>query len=148
VTVAEALQGVTRLFLDTGPVIYYVERNPAYTALVDDIFDRIDRGTLSAATSPVTLAECLVMPIRQGLSQAEQDFIDLIVSGVNVSFVALDDAIARRAAQLRAGYNLTLADAFQVGAALAAGCDALLTNDLLLKRVQELPVLVLDELQP
>jgi predicted nucleic acid-binding protein len=142
-----ALQGVARLFLDTAPVIYYVERNPAYTALVDDIFDRIDAGTLSGVTSPITLAECLVMPIRQGLAQVQQDFSDVIVSGANVVFVVLDEAIARQAADLRARYQLALADAFQIAAALAAGSGAFLTNDHHLKRVRELPVLVLGELE-
>jgi hypothetical protein len=35
----------------------------------------------------------------------------------------------------------------KVAAALAAGCNAFLTNDLGLKRVTELPILVLDELE-
>ena len=40
--------------------IYYVEQNPAHTAVVDPIFDRLDAGALQAVTSPITLAECLV----------------------------------------------------------------------------------------
>lgn len=145
--IAAALQGVARLFLDTAPVIYYVERNPAYTALVDDIFDRIDAGTLQSITSPITLAECLVAPIRQGLTQAQQDFTDLIVSGANVAFLTLDAPMANRAADLRARYNLGLLDAFQVSIALAGGANAFLTNDRLLSRVQELPMLILDDLE-
>ena len=145
--IADALRAVRLLFLDTAPVIYYVERNPAYAARVDDIFDRIDAGNPRAVTSAVTLAECLVHPFSQGLTQAQQDFTDLIVAGANVTFMTLDAAIARRAAELRAHYGLTLGDAFQVAAALAAGCDALLTNDLALKRVTELTILVLDELE-
>jgi len=39
---AEALHQVKRLFLDTAPVIYYVEKNPRYLAVVAPIFDRID----------------------------------------------------------------------------------------------------------
>jgi predicted nucleic acid-binding protein len=142
-----ALQGVTRLFLDTAPVIYYVERNPAYAALVDDIFDRIDAGTLHAVTSPVTLAECLVVPLRQGLRQAQQDFTDLVVSGANVTFSNLDAAAAQQAADLRARYNLGLLDALQFATALGSGCNAFLTNDRMLRRVRELPVLVLDDLE-
>jgi predicted nucleic acid-binding protein len=148
VTVSDALRGVTRLFLDTAPVIYFVERNPTYTTRVDQIFDRIDAGTLPAVASPITLAECLVMPIRQGLIQAQQDFTDVVVSGANVTFVVLADATARSAAELRARYNLGLADAFQVAAGLAAGCDGLLTNDATLRRVQELRIIVLDDLEP
>ena len=29
-SIENSLQGVTRLFLDTAPVVYYVERNPTY----------------------------------------------------------------------------------------------------------------------
>lgn len=145
--IAVALQGIRQLFLDTASVIYFVERNPTYTDRVDDIFNRIDAGTLQAVTSPITLAECLVVPIRQRLTQAQQDFSDLIVSGANVTFLTPDDAIARRAADLRARYNLGIADAFQVAAALAGGCDAFLTNDRMLQRVQELTILVLDDLE-
>jgi predicted nucleic acid-binding protein len=147
VKVAVARQGVASLFLDTAPIIYYVERNPAYAPLVDDIFDRIDAGTLQAFTSPVTLGECLVVPIRQGLSQVQRDFTDLIVSGANVSFLTLDAAAAQQAAVLRSRYNLGLLDAFQIAVALAAGSNVFLTNDRALVRVQELPILVLDDLE-
>jgi predicted nucleic acid-binding protein len=147
VKISVALQGVARLFLDTAPVINYVERHPTFAAVADEVFDRIDAASLHAVTSPITLAECLVAPIRLGLTQVQQNFADLIVSGANVTFIPLDAAVARRAAELRVNYNLTLADALQVAAALAAGCDALLTNDLSLKRVREIPVLVLSELE-
>jgi len=147
VKLAEALRNVTRLFLDTAPVIYYVERHPRYAPLVDEIFGRIDDGLLPAVTSPVTLAECLVVPCRLGDVKVQQDFVDLVVRGKGVTFLPIGDAIARRAAELRARYNLRLTDAFQVAAALAAGCDAFLTNDDGLKRVKELTILVLSELE-
>jgi predicted nucleic acid-binding protein len=147
VKIADALQGISRLFLDTAPVIYFVERHPRYAALADEIFDRIDAGTLPAVTSPITLAECLVLPCRNGQVDVQQDFSDLITQGQGISFVRLDAGIGRRSAELRAKYNLSLTDALQVGTALAAGCDALLTNDKGLKRVHELTILVLDELE-
>jgi predicted nucleic acid-binding protein len=43
--------------------------------------------------------------------------------------------------------NFTLTDAFQVAAAIAADCDAFLTNDVTLIRVVELNVIVLDEVE-
>jgi predicted nucleic acid-binding protein len=147
VKLVDALRGVTRLFLDTAPVIYFVERNPSYTALVSAIFDQIDNGTLTAVTSPVTLAECLVAPYRLGLMGLQDDFFNVIVYGAHTLFVPLDQEQARQAAELRARYNLTLPDALQVAAALGAGCDAFLTNDTTLRRVTELHVLVVDELE-
>ena len=145
--VAQAIQGVSRLFLDTAPVIYYVERNPTYSARADQIFDSIDAGILRGVTSPITLAESLIGPIRQGVAQVQQSFFDLMVSGANMVFVALDHSIGQRAAELRVQYNLGMSDAFQIAAALSAGCGAFLTNDLALKRVRQLPILVLDELE-
>lgn len=145
-TISDALDGVSRLFLDTAPVIYFVERNPAYLDLVSAAFRYVDQGTLSAVTSPVTLAECLVHPIRQQNTLLQQDFIDLITAGNNTEFLVIDQNIAQKAAQLRARYNLLLPDAFQAATALAAGCDVFLTNDRGLQRVAELRVLVLDDL--
>ena len=59
-TLADALRGVSLLFLNTAPVIYQVEQNPAYSALAGAVFQEIDTGRVGAVTSPVTLAECLV----------------------------------------------------------------------------------------
>jgi predicted nucleic acid-binding protein len=146
VTIEESLQGVTRLFLDTAPVIYFVERNLQYLATVREVFNRIRDGLLIAVTSPVTLAECLIYPYRLGQTQLEQDFIDTLVNGNNTLFVPIaDPIIAIQAAQIRARYNLQLPDAFQIAVALAAGCEALLTNDASFRRVIELRVLVLDD---
>lgn len=145
--IVDSLQSVTRLFLDTAPIIYYVEKNPHYLARVEVVFDHLDNGSLTAVTSPVTLAECLVTPYRLGLAQLQRDFFDLIVYGSNTIFFPIDHEQARQAAELRARYNLTLSDSLQIAAAQAAGCEAFLTNDTLLKRVAELRVLVLDELE-
>lgn len=79
--VDDALKGVTHLFVDTAPVIYFVEKNPTYSALVKGIFDQVDAGVLMAVVSPVTLAECLVIPYRAGQKRLQQDFLDLLVRG-------------------------------------------------------------------
>ena len=146
--ISQALHGVTRIFLDTAPVIYFVEKNERYSSLVQTVFDRVDDGALRAVTSPVTLAECLVHPYRRELAQLQQDFFDLVVNGENTGFMPIDEVIAQRAAQLRARYNLVLDDAFQIAVALVAQCDAFLTNDTTLKRVTELKVIALDEVEP
>ena len=59
-SLSERLRSVNRLFLDTAPVIYFIEENPRYLAQVQPVFDRIDSGSLIAITSPITLSECLV----------------------------------------------------------------------------------------
>ncbi len=64
----ERLDNVQRIFLDTAPVIYYVEKNKDYFSLVEVVFNKIDSGPLTAITSPITLAECLVHPYRLGMT--------------------------------------------------------------------------------
>jgi len=142
-----ALLGVTRIFLDSAPVIYLVERNPARLILMMEIFRRIAAGTPEAYTSPVTLAECLIAPLRLGQVQLQQDFTDLILEGENTTFVEISAVLGRRAAEVRAQYNLTLPDAIQVAVALQSGCEAILTNDVHLQRVAELGVVLVDELE-
>ncbi len=146
-TISEALRGVGTLFIDSAPVIYFVENHPRYFPLVKVVFEGLDNGLFIAVTSPIPLAECLVGSVRRGLDELTQAFWDLLVHHHQVNFVPLDAPVARSAAELRARYNLTLPDAFQVAVALKAGCDALLTNDAIFKRVRELKVLLLDELE-
>ncbi len=145
-TVAEALWEVTSLFLDTAPVIYYVEQNPAYTKRVNDIFDRIDAGALLAVSSSITLAETLVIPHRRGEIQLQQDYFDLLVLGLHAVFISPGPREAQQAAEIRARYNLSLTDAFQIACALSAGCDALLTNDHHFRQVTELQIIILSDL--
>ena len=142
-----ALQQVNRLFLDSAPVIYYIDMNPAYFAVIDGVFDWIESNSIRVVTSPVTLAECLVLPIRQNNRPQQQLFIDIITAQDTADFVEITSAIARNAAEIRARYNLQLPDAFQIATALEAGCEAFLTNDVQLKRVTELKVLVVSELE-
>ena len=142
-----AFQNVSRVFLDTAPVIYYVEKNPKYFDVVNRIFEGIDAGEWEAITTPVTLAESLVVPCRQGQTKLQKDFSDLIARGANTTCLSIDAFIGREAAKLRAKYNLTLTDAIQAAAALQGGCDAFLTNDRDLRKVGELVVLVLDDLE-
>ena len=146
IKIAAALANVRELFLDTAPIIYHVEGNLAYQPLTDQVFQTIRAGTLSAVTSPITLSECLVHPYRRSDMALAQKFRNVITAGVNTRYVGVD-AVAERAAEIRAHYNLKLADSFQVAAAIAAGCDAFLTNDTALKRVNGITILALDELE-
>jgi hypothetical protein len=72
----QAFDSVNRIFLDTAPVIYYVEQNPHYSAIANRIFDDLieENETLLAVASPITLAECLILPLRQEQAELQQDF--------------------------------------------------------------------------
>jgi predicted nucleic acid-binding protein len=126
---------------------HFIEANQAYDDRVTAIFQLITDGLIVGATSVVTLAEVLVHPLLQQNAALEQQYRDLLLNGDNLDLLPIDAAIAERAAQLRARHNLRTPDALQIAAALAAGCQAFLTNDRTLDRVDEIDVLVLDDLE-
>ncbi len=144
---SEALSGVSCLGIDTAPFIYFVERHPDYLDLMRAVIRRIDAGELKAVSSVVTLAEVLTQPLRLGNLLLAQKYRDVLYRSRNFRLVPIDATIAELAADLRARYNLRTPDALQLAAAIRAGCDAFLTNDVTLKKVAELKVLVLSELR-
>lgn len=140
------LNGMRRVFLDSAPVIYYVERHPIYSSILEPIFSRFEAGDLVAVTSPITLAECLVLPMRMGNRDVMDAFWEVMGGDHSCIFVPILRDTARIAADIRSRHNLTLTDAFQVAAALQGNCDALLTNDKDLAKVRDLNVILVEGL--
>lgn len=142
------ISGYTHIALDTAPIIYFVEANPSYMALVNAIFQEIDQGVLKAVTSVISLTEILVHPFEKQLSVLEQQYTHLLLHSRHFTTIPLDAAVAINAAELRAKYkshNLRTPDAIQLTVALQEGCQAFITNDKRLKVVKEIEVLVLDD---
>jgi predicted nucleic acid-binding protein len=147
ITLDLALHDVTRLGFDTSPVIYFVEANPRYDALVTETFQRVADGRLAGITTTVTLLEVLVVPLRQKNVRLQAEYRDLLLHSDNFMTLNITSGIAEIAADLRARYGLKTPDALQIGCAMDSGCEAFLCNDLTLKRITELRVLILDELE-
>ncbi len=146
-SVAEALAGVSRLGLDTSPIIYFVESHPKYDSRTTRVFEIIEGGSVVGVTSVVTLIEVLTQPLSRGHTQLYLQYRELLLNANRLEMVSIDPAVAEQAAVLRAEYGLRTPDALQVAAAVESGCEAFLTNDSALKRVKRLRVLVLDELE-
>ena len=144
---ADALDNVQRLFLDTAPAIYFLERHPVYFSRMEAVFRIRRERKIVIVTSPVTLAECLVHPIRLGLAEQSKSYRELILHGVGTEFHEIGPEVAERAARLRATHSIPLMDALQLGMAVAADCHAFLTNDRRLSKLAEIPVLLLDDLK-
>ena len=143
----QALLGVSLLALDTAPAIYYIEAHPKYDALVTEVFHRIDAGAIQGITSVVTLTEALTRPLTLNDLALQQAYRDLLLRNSQIRTLAVDTTAAERAAELRARYGLRTPDAWQIAVAVQEGCQAFVTNDLRLKRVSALRILVLDELE-
>ena len=108
----------------------------------------IDTTALEAYSSVLTLAEVLVMPLREGDQRLVNAYQDILIASGDYELVTVTAEIATVAADLRARYGLNTPDSIHVATAIVSNCDAMLTNDRDMKRVQELSILILDELEP
>ena len=143
----KALQGLSRLAFDTAPIIYFVEANPGYDRLVSNIFKRVAAGELEGWTSVISLSEVLVQPIVAGRNDLQNAYRELLLKSSNFHTLPVSAPVAEAAARLRATYGLRLPDAIQIAFAIDTGCEAILCNDHSMRRVTELPVLILDDLE-
>ena len=135
-----------RIGLDTSILIYFVQDHPRYGAWCRGLFERVERGHCSAATSTVSLLEVLVQPYRLRDDRIVNQFFALMSTYPGFTWLPVTLEIADRAAQLRADYRLQTPDAIQVATAIAAGAEGFLANDSVLRRVREIECVVLDDL--
>lgn len=141
-----ALAPISRLALDSAPIIYFVEAHPRYDALVTAVFQYIADGKIEGFTSALTLTEVLALPMQKEQRDLCQTYKKLLTSAPHFTLVSIGSEIAERAAELRARYHLRTPDALQIATALWSDCQAFLTNDKDLGRITEIPVLVLETL--
>ncbi len=143
----DALRGVHRLAFDTSPLIYLIEKHPVYFDRMVFIIQAVHNTPIEGIASFLTLTEVLVQPLRAGNLTLAKDYEDILLNSVNFRLLPVDGPVARQAAHLRARYNLRTPDALHLATAITSGSDAFLTNDLDLKRVKDVRVIVLDELE-
>ncbi len=144
--ISDALKAVQRLHIEAAPLIYYVEENPIYIARMDAIIDWLENNPVEGISSVIILTEVLTHPIKTGNLLLVQRYRDILENSEDFRLSPINDLIANLAAQLRAHYNLRTPDVLHVATAIESKCDAFLTNDITLKRVNEIPILLLDEL--
>jgi predicted nucleic acid-binding protein len=147
VKISKALSGVTRLYIEAAPLIYYVEEHPKYIDLMEAIIDLVEDTPIDVVSSVISLTEVLNQPIRKGRLDLEQAYRDILITNDRFQLLPVSQTIAESAARLRAHYNMRTPNALHVATALDALCDGFLTNDNGLKRVTAINILVLDDLE-
>lgn len=141
------LSNVQRLYVDSAPLIYYVEENSTYLELMRKVVEIVDETDLVAFSSVLTLAEVLVLPLRQGDQGLVLAYQEILLTGDDYELVVITPEVAVTAAEIRARYGLGTPDSVHLATALETGCDAFLTNDADFKRIREISILLLDDLE-
>ena len=143
---AKILKGVDRIAIDTAPFIYFIEENKSYIDILDVLFTRINEGRLTAYTSVVTLIEVLTKPIEDGNEELVERYSAILTNSSHLSVVDIDSSMAVEVARLRAKYHIKTPDAIQIATGIVNDAKVFITNDVNLKRVKEIKVLLLDDL--
>lgn len=134
-----------KVFLDTTPLIYFLDDDIHFGLKTRQIFEEILYNDRLLLTSVLTCMEYLVHPYRtnnQAKIKACADFL----TDCHIPVLSINLEIATRAAQIRAAYkDFKSLDALQLATACVYGCDAFLTNDKQLRQFHEIHCLTIDD---
>jgi predicted nucleic acid-binding protein len=133
-----------RIGLDTNVLIYYIEEHPVHLKKIEPFIEKIADGKAMGITSYVTLLELLVKPIRKGRSDLVDQYKTILTG--QLEMVPMDEAVSIKAAELRAKYGIRTPDAIQLASVIHMKGDIFITNDMGLKDVEEIKVLILEDI--
>ena len=132
--------------LDTALLIYQFENKQPYAKLGTVVFEAIISGEIRGVVSTVSLMEVQVLPKRLGQDDLAIRYDVLLNHFPNLVLSDVTVAVARKASDIRAEFNLKSADSLLIATAIVSGATLWLTNDKHHRRIGELiEVLVLDD---
>lgn len=103
-TIDDELSNITSLFIDTAPIIYFIEAHPHFGPLSKTIFDSFLSGRFMAYSSVITLTEVLAKPVESGDEKLSRRFSEFLERGKNLELLEITAAIAKQAGRLRGQY--------------------------------------------
>jgi predicted nucleic acid-binding protein len=142
---SETLEKIKTIFLDTAPVIYFIEAHDQFGPLVKQVVERMNENRIQAFTSVLTLSEVLPKPVETGTYELVEKFKTYLKNGPNLTMLPITETIGERAGILRGKYpHLKTVDAVQIATALDAEAEVFLTNDKKLAGINEIKIVVMN----
>ena len=133
------------IYLDTSGFIYSVERIEPYSGLLAPMWQQAQSGQFTIVSSDLVVLETLVKPLRDGDRIVETLFRSLF-DAIEVDLIPVTRALWEEAAIIRAETGLKTPDAIHAATALRAQSTLFVSNDDDFRRVEGLPVVILDDL--
>ncbi|MDE6981536.1 MAG: PIN domain-containing protein [Lachnospiraceae bacterium] len=139
------MTGYEKIFLDTAPLIYFLDEDINYGAKVEEIFKEFILNEKCMLTSTITCTEYLTYPYRTGNTEKINAFLEFLTD-CNVQIFPIDMGTAKKAAQIRAEYkDFKTMDCLQLASACLQKCDIFLTNDKQLRQFSEIKCLTVKD---
>ena len=133
------------VYLDASGFIYSAERIEPYRTLLEPMWYQAEDGEITIVCSDLVVMETLVKPIRDN-DMFLKDLFNSLFNSNAVNLIPATRDIWEQSAVLRASTGLKTPDALHAATALSIGCAQFITNDTDFRRVENLPVTVLDDL--
>ncbi len=127
--------------VDTAPIIYLLEDHPQFAEEFLPLFKMIESGRIQAVVSPVTIAEVVAGPLKNGNEILAGRYYEALTSGSHWLVQELTAEISFLAARIRIRYHLKLPDAIQIATAIHTGSSALITHDRDFHGVDEIKII-------
>ncbi len=132
--------------IDTVAFIYHFEENKKYLPFTEVLFRMVETGRIRGITSTITLMEILVKPKKNGNKEAVEEYKFVLQTFPNLEIKPIDAETAEKAAEIRAKYKLKPPDALQIATSLVNKAEAFITNDIELKNIKELKIIIMGEI--
>lgn len=132
----------SRVYLDANVFIAAFEHGGAHSDHAWWLLEAVDRGTIVALTSEISLAEVLVKPLEIGAEAIAEAYNNMLVSGPGFEVLPVRRDILIEAARTRARRgSVRLPDAIHMASARMSSCRFLVSDDRRIPSSDDLRVL-------
>lgn len=139
-----AIPANSRVYLDTSPIIYTVEKHADYLSVLRTLWLSTKNQEYVVVTSSLTLLETLVAPLREGNLTLVNEY-ETLLTKTDIELVPITTDVLRKAASIRALNNLKTPDAIHAASAAVASCDHFISNDEGFRRLSDIEVVILKD---
>lgn len=94
---SEVLGEIKTIFLDTAPVIYFIEAHHQFGPLVRQVIELMNENRVQAVTSVLTLSEVLPKPVETGNNELAEKFKTYLKNGSNMTLIPITEIIGESA---------------------------------------------------
>ena len=124
---------MSKVILDTGVWVEYVNKNGRYHVQAKTIVDRIDDGEMVAMVSPITLSEIYYVSERVykevfGANIAKQKaekLYDFVYYHPNTEVASIDYKLCLRAGEIKSEHNIAISDCYSLALSEKEECPAI-----------------------
>lgn len=118
-----------RVYLDSNIVVYLIEQRPDFGPRASSHLAELQACAGEIVVSDLTRFECRFYPLSLG-DYATLQLYDEFFEASAVHVISLTTSVCDRATEIRARRRFKTPDALHLAAAIEAGCERFLTNDL------------------